>query len=143
LRRRLDRNKKGELVDQRRDRLSRDIDGHIETGFHIAAFQGPLCAEPMANMAFFVERVEIDKEGIESEQGKIIFKYDSYIGDTDDHLEQSRMSQITGSLISAAKEAFRSGLLDWSPRLMLAMYSCDIQASSKSFVHVPPPSLIT
>lgn len=40
------------------------------------------------------------------------------------------MSQVTGSLISAVKDACRSGLLDWSPRLMLAMYSCEIQASS-------------
>lgn len=40
------------------------------------------------------------------------------------------MAQVTGSLISAVKDACRNGLLDWSPRLMLAMYSCDIQASS-------------
>lgn len=45
--------------------------------------------------------------------------------------EQNRMTQVTGSLISAVKEACRNGLLDWSPRLMLAMYSCDIQASSE------------
>jgi len=44
--------------------------------------------------------------------------------------EPNRISQITGSLISAVKEGCRNGLLDWSPRLKLAMYSCDIQASS-------------
>jgi translation elongation factor EF-G len=44
--------------------------------------------------------------------------------------EQNKLSQITGSLISAIKEGCRNGLLDWSPRLKLAMYSCDIQASS-------------
>jgi len=43
------------------------------------------------------------------------------------------MSQVTGSVISSVKDACRNGLLDWSPRLMLAMYSCEIQASSKPY----------
>lgn len=42
----------------------------------------------------------------------------------------TRFSQVTGSLIASAQDAFRNGLLDWSPRLLLAMYSCDIQAST-------------
>ncbi|KAG6868224.1 Cytoplasmic GTPase/eEF2-like protein (ribosomal biogenesis) [Termitomyces sp. T159_Od127] len=41
------------------------------------------------------------------------------------------MAQVTGSVISAVRDACRNGLLDWSPRLMLAMYMCDIQASSE------------
>ena len=39
---------------------------------------------------------------------------------------------MTGSLISLVKDLCHEGLLDWSPRIMLAMYSCEIQASSKS-----------
>lgn len=46
-------------------------------------------------------------------------------------LEQNRMAQVTGSMISGVRDACRNGLLDWSPRLMLAMYTCDIQASSQ------------
>ena len=42
---------------------------------------------------------------------------------------QGSVRQVTGSLISAVKDACKTGLLDWSPRLMLAMYTCDIQAS--------------
>lgn len=38
---------------------------------------------------------------------------------------------MTGSCLSAVRDACRNGLLDWSPRLMLAMYECDIQASSE------------
>ncbi len=38
---------------------------------------------------------------------------------------------MTGSFISAVRDACRNGLLDWSPRLMLAMYTCDIQASGE------------
>lgn len=58
-------------------------------------------------------------------------------------LVQNRLTQVTGSVISAVRDACRNALLDWSPRLKLAMYSCDIQASSKlstpglmlSFIH--------
>lgn len=49
--------------------------------------------------------------------------------------EQNRMPQVAGSVISAVRDACRNGLLDWSPRLMLAMYTCDIQASSELLVH--------
>lgn len=41
------------------DRLLRDFDDSIESGFQIATFQGPLCAEPMVGMAFLVESVDI------------------------------------------------------------------------------------
>jgi hypothetical protein len=51
-----------------------------------------------------------------------------------DHLPVSkglnRIAQVTGSFISSVREACKNGLLDWSPRLMLAMYTCDIQSSS-------------
>ena len=42
------------------------------------------------------------------------------------------MPQVTGSLISLVRDLCHDGLLDWSPRIMLAMYSCEIQASSTS-----------
>jgi ribosome assembly protein 1 len=53
-----------------RDSARRDFDGYVETGFQIATLHGPLCAEPMEGMAFFVERVEIDKGGISNEDGR-------------------------------------------------------------------------
>ena len=48
----------------------RDFDVHLETGFQLATFQGPLCAEPMEGLAFFVESLDVDREGIEREQGE-------------------------------------------------------------------------
>lgn len=45
---------------------------------------------------------------------------------------QPHYAQVSGSFLTAVRDACRNGLLDWSPRLMLAMYSCDIQAASKS-----------
>ena len=62
--------KETETGDLQADQTGRDFDGHIETGFRIATIHGPLCAEPVEGMAFFVERAEIDEEGIERETGR-------------------------------------------------------------------------
>lgn len=37
-----------------------DFTPHIETGFQLAIRQGPLCAEPVEGLVYFVERVEVD-----------------------------------------------------------------------------------
>ncbi|KAJ7645539.1 P-loop containing nucleoside triphosphate hydrolase protein [Mycena polygramma] len=111
LKRRLEKNKATEDADT--EKVIRDFDHHIENGFQLATFQGPLCSEPVEGMAYFVESVEIDRETLAKE------------------IEQNRVAQVTGSVISAVRDACRNGLLDWSPRLMLAMYSCDIQASTE------------
>jgi ribosome assembly protein 1 len=86
-----------------------EVEEAIDTGFQLATLQGPMCAEPMQGMAFFVESIEVTT----SEEG-----------------HQHNLSQLKSSLIASVREACRNGLLDWSPRLMLAMYSCDIQAST-------------
>lgn len=51
------------------DKIMYDFDNHIETGFQFATFQGPLCAEPVEGMAYFVEQVDIDKEALTKEIG--------------------------------------------------------------------------
>lgn len=88
-----------------------EVEEGIDTGFQLATLQGPMCAEPMQGMAFFVESVEVTAN--EAGEG------------------QQNLSQLKSSLIGSVREACRNGLLDWSPRLMLAMYSCDIQASTE------------
>ncbi|KAJ7644279.1 P-loop containing nucleoside triphosphate hydrolase protein [Roridomyces roridus] len=109
LKRRLEKNKTVEDPENN----DSEFDSHIQNGFQLATFQGPLCAEPVEGMAYFVESVEINRESLAKE------------------IEQNRMAQVTGSVISAVRDACRNGLLDWSPRLMLAMYTCDIQASTE------------
>ncbi|EIN12824.1 P-loop containing nucleoside triphosphate hydrolase protein [Punctularia strigosozonata HHB-11173 SS5] len=94
------------------DKLALDFHSYLETGFELATFQGPLCAEPVMGMAYFIQALQVDRTGIEEER------------------QQNRIAQVTGSFISAVKDACRNGFLDWSPRLMLAMYTCDIQAST-------------
>ncbi|PLW18750.1 hypothetical protein PCANC_10914 [Puccinia coronata f. sp. avenae] len=95
--------------------LVREFDDSIETAFQLATFKGPLCAEPMSGMCFSIERLEIESDDLRTSLETI----------------RSRWSQLTGELISSVQEAFRSAFLDWSPRLMLAMYTCEIQATTE------------
>ncbi|KAL8629723.1 hypothetical protein Q9189_004575 [Teloschistes chrysophthalmus] len=41
------------------------------------------------------------------------------------------LGRLTGEIIKTVRDAIRQGFLDWSPRLLLAMYSCEIQASTE------------
>lgn len=54
---------------KQQDPLALAFDNYLETGFQLATFQGPLCAEPVEGLAYFVESVTLDREGIEQEQG--------------------------------------------------------------------------
>lgn len=47
------------------------IDESIENGFQIATNQGPLCAEPVIGMAFFIETITIEDE--ETLQCKLLY----------------------------------------------------------------------
>ncbi|KAK0538540.1 Cytoplasmic GTPase/eEF2-like protein (ribosomal biogenesis) [Tilletia horrida] len=89
------------------------VNESIDAGFQIASLQGPLCAEPVQGLAFFLESLQVDAEEATKDGAR------------------ARLSQAAGSLISSFRESCRSGMLDWSPRIMLAMYSCDIQASTE------------
>ncbi|KAH7100377.1 P-loop containing nucleoside triphosphate hydrolase protein, partial [Auriculariales sp. MPI-PUGE-AT-0066] len=93
--------------------VQRDLEDALERGFQTATFQGPLCAEPIQGMAISLQALELDDEIVRAESA------------------QSRLGQLIGAVSSSVREACRNGLLDWSPRLMLAMYSCEIQASTE------------
>ncbi|OXG99938.1 hypothetical protein C370_07273 [Cryptococcus neoformans A1-35-8] len=104
-------------------RLIRDYESSLLAGFQLATFQGPLCAEPVVGMAWVVEYVEVDAElagGNAAGAG----------GGTGAGGAGGQV--VGGALISAVRDACRQGMLDWSPRIKLAMYTCDIQASSTS-----------
>ena len=88
-------------------RGERELSDAIEAGFQLAMGAGPLCAEPVQGLAVCVEDVHVDE---------------ARLGDA-----RTKLSQLASTLISSVREACRQGLLDWSPRLMLAMYACDIQ----------------
>ncbi|RCH99765.1 Cytoplasmic GTPase/eEF2-like protein (ribosomal bioproteinsis), partial [Rhizopus stolonifer] len=106
-------------VDDDNDALSiLDVDFHIHTGFQLTTLTGPLCAEPMTGVCYIVQGVEFHPEELVSSNGEQVDV-------------RSRLHTVQGQVIAAAKEAYRQGFLDWSPRLLLAMYTCDIQANAE------------
>lgn len=79
-----------------------EYESSIISAFQLAVASGPLCAEPVVGIALLLEKFEI--LGYNSEQ-----------------------TFLPGQILSAFKETFKQGFLEWSPRLMLAMYTCDLQ----------------
>ncbi|KAJ5653819.1 hypothetical protein N7490_000822 [Penicillium lividum] len=87
--------------------LVRDFNDKIAYAFQLATGQGPLCQEPMQGVAVFLEDLSVHAEG------------------------ELDMGRLTGDAIRLFREGITTGFLDWSPRIMLAMYSCEIQATTE------------
>ncbi|KAF7187185.1 Ribosome assembly protein 1 [Pseudocercospora fuligena] len=78
--------------------------------FQLGTYQGPLCNEPIQGVAVFLEKVSTELSEDET---------------------SANIGRLTGEVIRTVRECIRQGFLDWSPRIMLAMYSCEIQASAE------------
>ncbi|RAL68447.1 hypothetical protein DID88_007176 [Monilinia fructigena] len=92
---------------------ARSFSDKISYAFQLATAQGPLCNEPIQGIAVFLEDVSITPS-------------------TDDESStRDSFGRLTGEVIKTVQQAIKQGFLDWSPRLMLAMYSCEIQASTE------------
>ncbi|KKK27336.1 ribosome assembly protein [Aspergillus rambellii] len=89
--------------------IVRDFCDKITHAFQLATGYGPLCQEPIQGAAVFLEEVAIN-------------------ANEKDELDLGR---LTGETIRLVRESIAQGFLDWSPRIMLAMYSCEIQASTE------------
>jgi ribosome assembly protein 1 len=83
----------------------------IVYAFQLATHRGPLCHEPVQGLAVFVEDVTVASD---------------HAASSDD------TGRLTGEVIKTVQTSIHKAFLDWSPRLLLAMYSCEIQASSTS-----------
>jgi len=51
-----------------------EFETNIESGFQTATFQGPLCAEPMEGLAYFVEDIEFNAELLDDETSTHMFR---------------------------------------------------------------------
>jgi len=93
----------------RRGVTVRDLADKITYAFQLATAQGPLCQEPVQGIAVVLEDLGVHVE----DESSLDF------------------GRLTGEAIRIVRESISQGFLDWSPRIMLAMYSCEIQASSE------------
>ncbi|KHJ35573.1 putative elongation factor 2 protein [Erysiphe necator] len=91
---------------------AQDFSDKISYAFQLATTQGPLCNEPVQGIGIFLEQVTISSF-------------------TKDDTSRDNLGRLTGEIIKTMQTAIRNGFLDWSPRLCLAIYSCEIQASTE------------
>lgn len=84
----------------------------ITYAYQLFLAQGPLCNEPIQGIAVFVEDVALNQAD-------------------DNTSARDNLGRLTGEVIKAFQSAVRTGFLDWSARLMLAMYTVEIQASTE------------
>ncbi|KAI8626787.1 P-loop containing nucleoside triphosphate hydrolase protein [Xylariaceae sp. FL1651] len=84
----------------------------VTYAFQLATNQGPLCNEPVQGIGVIIEDVTVTAT-------------------EEDASARDRLGRLTGEVIKTVQQSIRQGFLDWSPRLMLAMYSCEIQASTE------------
>ncbi|PKS13282.1 hypothetical protein jhhlp_000053 [Lomentospora prolificans] len=100
-------------TDKSRDSSEHPFSDRIGHAFQLATSQGPLCNEPMQGVAVFIDEVTVTNTP-------------SATGEED---QSANIGRLTGEIIKMVQKSIHSGFLDWSPRLMLAMYTVEIQAS--------------
>ena len=84
----------------------------ITYAYQLAMAHGPLCNEPVQGVAVIVDEVALELA-------------------EDEASARDKLSRLTSEVIKTFQALTRSAFLDWSPRLMLAMYSVEIQASTE------------
>lgn len=98
------------------DTAAAHLSDKIVHAFQLATHRGPLCHEPVQGIAVFIEDVTVASDAPPDDSGR-----------------------LTGEVIKTVQTSIHKAFLDWSPRLLLAMYSCEIQASSTPPLPPPPP----
>ena len=88
-----------------------DFVDKIIYAFQLAMQSGPLCNEPVQGVGVFIDDVMVNN-----------FSGEKQVPD---------QGRLTSEVITSVQQGIREGFLDWSPRMMLAMYSVEIQASTE------------
>jgi len=106
----------GDATDTKADEIApRDFSDKIVYAFQLATAQGPLCNEPVQGVAVFLEDVKIDVHSTSEEPSN----------------PRDNLGRLTGEVIRTVRSSIHAGFLDWSSRILLAMYSCEINASTE------------
>ncbi|QEL63182.1 hypothetical protein CJJ09_005378 [Candidozyma auris] len=92
------------LVTEKEDATRFEFESNVLAGFQLAMHEGPLCSEPV--------------------QGTIVVLQRSFRPETEEVL-----LNLSGRILKQTKQLIHKGFLLNAPRLFLAMYTCEIQAS--------------
>ncbi|KAM6595965.1 hypothetical protein CsatA_006489 [Cannabis sativa] len=93
------------------------LESSIVSGFQLATAAGPLCDEPMWGLAFVVEAfISPMTAPDESETSQ---------------LQSEQYGIFSGQVMTAVKDACRAAVLEKKPRLVEAMYFCELNTSTE------------
>ncbi|KAK5089400.1 Cytoplasmic GTPase/eEF2-like protein (ribosomal biogenesis) [Exophiala xenobiotica] len=116
----------------------------ITYAFQLATAQGPLCREPMQGVAVFLEKIDYSPTSTSTSHQASRPESPSTSPAADPHAtpngashshptptipDAAETGRLTGELIVSTRESIRASFQSWSPRILLAMYSCTIQAT--------------
>lgn len=96
---------------------SQSLESSIVSGFQIATSAGPLCDEPMWGLAFIVEAYLLPSVSLSNET-------------ENPHLPE-QYGLFTGQVMTTVKDACRSAVLQKKPRLVEAMYFCELNTPTE------------
>lgn len=89
----------------------KDFSSSISYAFQLATAQGPLCHEPMQGVAVFLEDVAVTSD--------------------QSHSVHEDLGRLSGEVINVVRRSIRLAFLEWSPRILLAIYSVSVQTPTE------------
>ncbi|KAK9280097.1 hypothetical protein L1049_013782 [Liquidambar formosana] len=104
-------------ADQALYKEAESLESSVGSGFQLATAAGPLCDEPMWGLAFVVEAYisPLAAQADESESNQLPEQYGIF----------------TGQVMTAVKDACRAAVLQRKPRLVEAMYFCELNTPTE------------
>uniref|UniRef100_A0A1J3CVT4 Elongation factor-like 1 n=1 Tax=Noccaea caerulescens TaxID=107243 RepID=A0A1J3CVT4_NOCCA len=87
------------------------LESSIVSGFQLATASGPLCDEPMWGLAFTIESHLAEDSETEKQQ------------------QPENFGIFTGQVMTAVKDACRAAVLQRNPRIVEAMYFCELNTA--------------
>lgn len=90
----------------------------IINGFQLSVNEGPLAKEPVEGMCIIIEDIHEMNE--------------TEINEIEDPHYQIEEPNLSGRFMTTIRDKIHELFLDWSPRIMWAMYTCDIQTSMEA-----------
>ena len=111
----------------REKRLTQAFDGCVETGFQLATLRGPLCAEPIEGMAYFLESLHCDMDLAFSENGELV-----------DHIKGAGLTVF----LSSKQNAPSDWILDYCRSRRLQKWPSGLESSPHAcYVFLRYPSI--
>lgn len=93
------------------------LESSVISGFQLATAAGPLCDEPMWGLAFVIEAY--------------VYPFMGQSDESETHQQSEQYGIFAGQVITTVKDACRAAVLQNNPRLVEAMYFCELNTPTE------------